>query len=446
MIFEELKCKNDKQTTHDAAQLVRYGAKQTDDITQLIEYSSSQSKDVFHRGTSQFICANEIASVPLGAERQDAREVDWSRAIAELQSAYLANTNTKQPFRHFVVSLAEGEQLSLNQWRNTIKQLMPHLGYENARYIAFKHSDTDNEHIHIVASTTDLLTGKIISNWQSHLKAQEIMREQEVALGLQTVQSSGVHHSSYDTDILGEKEKTVIRVMRRKVDSAIRTLPPSSSLTQLETALLKQGIEIELIPDRTNTRFKGIAYRFHQYRFAGSSLRSGNKYTLGKLIKNSVLAPTALTISDYDKHHVERQQAQAHFNATRKLAIAHADEVKKQIEEYNHQRYQHLLLIAKKHTEAQEQFELWCDYAKKIHAVRDKAVVRAIYECERGIYQASNTMSKWFYHILLIMFEYSQIAKDLVTISPLQEIQAEKIQLDKRQTDLLEPVNHFRNP
>lgn len=55
-------------------------------------------------------------------------------------------------------------------------------------------------------------------------------------------------------------------------------------------------------------------------------------------------------------------------------------------------------------------------------------------------------MSKWFYHILLIMFEYSQIAKDLVTISPLQEIQAEKIQLDKRQTDLLEPVNHFRNP
>ncbi|EPI2169006.1 hypothetical protein ACVTOK_003277 [Vibrio alginolyticus] len=84
MIFEELKCKNDKQTTHDAAQLVRYGAKQTDDITQLIEYSSSQSKDVFHRGTSQFICANEIASVPLGAERQDAREVDWSRAIAEL--------------------------------------------------------------------------------------------------------------------------------------------------------------------------------------------------------------------------------------------------------------------------------------------------------------------------------------------------------------------------
>ena len=328
MIFEELQCKNDKQTVHDATQLVRYSAKQSDDVTLLIEYSSSHSKGDELGGTSQFICANEIASVPLNARNQDARDIDWSRAIAELQSAHLANPNTKQPYRHFVVSLAEEEQLPHHQWQQTIKKLMNHLGYEHARYIAFKHSDTDNEHVHILVSTTDLLTGKIISNWQSHLNAQEIMREQEVALGLQTVQSSGVHHSSYDTDILGEKEKTVIRVMRRKVDSAIRTLPPSSSLTKLETALLKQGIEIELIPDRTNTRFKGIAYRFHQYRFAGSSLRSGNKYTLGKLIKNSVLAPTALTISDYDKHHVERQQAQAHFNATRKLAIAHADEVK----------------------------------------------------------------------------------------------------------------------
>ncbi|WP_282064326.1 relaxase/mobilization nuclease domain-containing protein [Vibrio rotiferianus] len=176
MIFEELKCKNDKQTIHDAAQLVQYGAKQSDDLTQLVEYSSSHSKSDNSRGTSQFICANEIASVPLNAKNLDARDINWSRAIAELQSAHRANPNTKQPYRHFVVSLTEGEQLPHQQWRKTVKKLMTHLGYENARYISYKHSDTDNEHVHIVVSTTDLLTGKIISNWQSHLKAQEIMR------------------------------------------------------------------------------------------------------------------------------------------------------------------------------------------------------------------------------------------------------------------------------
>ncbi|WLI84410.1 relaxase/mobilization nuclease domain-containing protein [Vibrio parahaemolyticus] len=424
MIFEELKCKNDKQTMHDATQLVRYSAKKSDDVTLLIEYSSSHSKSDILGGASQFICANEIASVPLGAERQDARDIDWRRAIAELQSAYLANTNTKQPFRHFVVSLAEGEQVPPVQWRKTIKKLMTHLGYGNARYIAFKHCDTDNEHIHIVASTTDLLTGKIISNWQSHLKAQEIMREQEVTLGLQTVQSSGKLHSSYDSDVQGQKEKTVIHMMRRKVDSAIRTLPPSSSRTQFETALLKQGIEIELIPDDTNTRFKGIAYRFYQYRFAGSSLRSGNKYTLGKLIKNDVLDSDSLLINNYNKHQREIEQATTHFKTIRQQAIDHCDKLKKQLTEYEYQQFHYLLFsFAKAHELAlQEHIEYWFEYVKRIRSTRDKAIVRAIYECERGIYTASSKISNLFYHLILAVFEYSLHNNSKLSITPLNEL------------------------
>ncbi|ENJ1743011.1 relaxase/mobilization nuclease domain-containing protein [Vibrio parahaemolyticus] len=424
MIFEELQCKNDKQTVHDATQLVRYSAKQSDDVTLLIEYSSSHSKGDELGGTSQFICANEIASVPLNARNQDARDIDWSHAIAELQSAHLANPNTKQPFRHFVVSLAEGEQLPLTQWRNTIKKLMTYLGYENARYIAFKHCDTDNEHVHIVASTTDLMAGKIISNWQSHLKAQEIMREQEVTLGLQTVQSSGELNSSYDTDVQGEKEKTVIRMMRRKVNTAIRTLSTSSSLAQFEMALLKQGIEIELIPDDTNTRFKGIAYRFYQYRFAGSSLRSGNKYTLGKLIKNDVLDSDALLINNYNKHQKEIEQATTHFKTIRQQAIDHCDKLKKQLTEYEYQQFHYLLFsFANAHELAlQEHIEYWFEYAKRIRSTRDKAIVRAIYECERGIYTASSKISNLFYHLILAVFEYSLQNNSNLSITPFNEL------------------------
>ncbi|HHF3133540.1 TPA: relaxase/mobilization nuclease domain-containing protein [Vibrio diabolicus] len=423
MIFEELQCKNDKQTVHDATQLVQYSAKQSDDVTLLVEYSSSRSKGDKLGGTSQFICANEIASVPLNAKNQDARDIDWSRAIAELQSAHLANPNTKQPYRHFVVSLAEGEQLPHHQWQQTIKKLMNHLGYEHARYIAFKHSDTDNEHVHILVSTTDLLTGKIISNWQSHLNAQEIMREQEVTLGLQTLQSSGELHSSYDTDVQGEKEKTVIRMMRRKVDTAIRTLQPACSLTQFEMALLKQGIEIELIPDKTNSRFKGIAYRFHQYRFAASSLRSGNKYTLGKLIQNGVLDTSCLKIANYGRHQQDLIDATKRFADIRALAIQHADTVKKQMEEFDNRQYRYLLFrFAIAHESAmQEQIEHWCDYAKRIRSTRDRAVVRAIYECERGIYNSAGVMNKLFYHMIIILLEFSLMKKSKLTILPVHE-------------------------
>lgn len=298
---------------------------------------------------------------------------------------------------------------------------MSHLGYENARYISYKHSDTDNEHVHIVASKTDLLTGKIISNWQSHLKAQEIMREQETTLGLQNVTSSGEYHTNYDTDIPGEKEKTVIRMMRRKVDSSIHTLPSNCSLAEFEIALLKQGIELELIPDRAKAQFKGIAYRFHQYRFSGSSLRSGNKYTLGKLIKNKVLNQNSLFIDNNYKYQQELEQATQHFTEIRTLAIEHADRLKKQLEEYENQQYRFLLFaFAKAHEVAmQYQIECWFEYAKRIRSSRDRAVVRAIYECERGIYNASRTVSKLFYHLVLILFEYTINQKATLSIHPI---------------------------
>jgi hypothetical protein len=423
MIFEELKCKNDRQTIHDATQLVRYGAKQSDDVTQMVDYSSSRSKDDSTGGTSQFICANEIASVPLYASKQDARNIDWSQAIAELQSAHLTNSNTKQPYRHFVVSLAEGEHLLHQQWKSTINKLMIHLGYENARYIAYKHSDTDNEHVHIVTSTTDLLTGKIISNWQSHLRAQEVMREQEETLGLQKVVSSGEQNTSYDIETKGDKEKTVICMIRRKVDLAVRSLPRYCSLSQFEIALLDQGIQIELIPDKTESHFKGVAYRYHQYRFAGSSLRSGNKYTIGKLIKNGVLNSDAVFIDEYNKDHQEVKQATTHFEALREQAIKHADQLKVQLEEYNLQQYRFMIFrFAKAHKEAMMmQIEYWFEYSKRIRSTRDRAIIKAIYEFERGVYTAAKSVNLLFYHLILALFEYSLHKNYRLNIEPVDK-------------------------
>ncbi|ELA6610344.1 hypothetical protein ACSKZ4_004360 [Vibrio alginolyticus] len=248
------------------------------------------------------------------------------------------------------------------------------------------------------------------------------MREQETTFGLQSVSSSGEHHTSYNTDINGEKEKAVIRIMRRKVDSTIRGLPPSSSLAEFEIALLKQGIELELTPDKTGSQFKCIAYQFHQYRFAGSSLKSGNKYTLGKLIKNNVLAPNALVIENYDKHQHEIEQATQHFAKIRTLAIDHANKLRKQLEEYEQNGF--LLFAFSKAYEAamQAQIEYWFEYAKRICSSRDKPIIKAIYECERGIYKTSGTMSKLFYHLVLIIFEFALYHKAQLEVLPTSHI------------------------
>lgn len=66
--------------------------------------------------------------------------------------------------------------------------------------------------------------------------------------------------------------------------------------------------------------------------------------------------------------------------------------------------------------------EYWFEYAKRIRSTRDKAIVRAIYECERGIYTASSKISNLFYHLILTAFEYSIKNKSNLSITPLNEL------------------------
>lgn len=408
MIFEELECKKSTQSINDITRLVRYGAKQGDDITTLVSYASSQSKQ--QGDSSFFIHSNEITSVPLSARKRDAREVDWNDVIRELQSAHLTNPNTKLPFRHFVVSLAENEHLSRPQWQKVATKLMTHLGYKNARYIVFKHSDTDNEHIHIIASTTDIFTGKIISHWRSHLKAQSVMRQLEGELRLQKVISSVKHHSTYDTNIKGKREHTIKRMMQRKIEQAINRLPPSASLHQFEIALLNEGIEIKLKQNNIGTRYQGLVYQFHDYRFSASSLRSGNKYTLGKLISNGILHKEALDKTLAQPEHLSKlRRAQEKFTIIRKAAQNKADEFRKQIQAHHQNQYKFLLLVCLiKHAKAmQAQADYWLYHSKFLRDEWERAMVHSLYESEKGIYKAANLLSDIFYHILLTLFEES---------------------------------------
>ncbi|MDF5612025.1 hypothetical protein P3732_22800, partial [Vibrio parahaemolyticus] len=152
---------------------------------------------------------------------------------------------------------------------------------------------------------------------------------------------------------------------------------------------------------------------------AGSSLRSGNKYTLGKLIKNGVMDAKALFIDNYNKHDENMEQATVHFNKIRSLAIKHAEKLKADIEAYEHQQYRYLLFSFARSQEAamEAEVEYWFEYAK-IRSTRDRAVVRAIYECEKAIYHASGTMSKMFYHLIITLLEYSLINRCKLTIAP----------------------------
>ncbi|EKK9973547.1 relaxase/mobilization nuclease domain-containing protein [Vibrio parahaemolyticus] len=439
MIFTELECTRSQQTAKDAQNLVEYGAKQKD-ADNLVKYGAGKTKHApASEGHSFFICANEIESIPVEIGEL-ATGADWHDAITELQSSYRHNPHVKHPFRHFVISIDEGERLTDKQWRKTVRKTMNRLGYKNARYIAFRHEDTDSQHVHITASTQDLETNKVISNWMSVETAQEIMREQEKEFGLRQLENSSEILAKGEAVTSDKYSHSVKLMMRRLVESSIKELPAlvraraknleklgvsdehttQASLALYQIALLRNGVEIILKEDRNNEKFIGLVYKYNDFIIPASKLRSGNKFTLGGLIKSGVLTSDANMISSYDESQVEnfdireifesqKDFAERRFETVRRDAEAHANKVKKQVEEWDKHMLNCFIISCKKqHQKAMEDaIDFWLYHGKRINK-RDRAFVHAIYEQEKGIYSASKTLSKFFYHLLLILFELNK--------------------------------------
>ncbi|HBK3331657.1 TPA: relaxase/mobilization nuclease domain-containing protein [Vibrio parahaemolyticus] len=439
MIFTELECTRSQQTAKDAQNLVEYGAKQKD-ADNLVKYGAGKTKHApASEGHSFFICANEIESIPVEMGEL-ATGADWHDAITELQSSYRHNPTVKHPFRHFVISIDEGERLTDKQWRKTVRKTMNRLGYKNARYIAFRHADTDSQHVHITASTQDLETNKVISNWMAVEAAQEIMREQEKEYGLRQLEHSSEILAKGEAVTSDKYSHSVKLMMRRLVESSIKELPAlvraraknleklgvsdehttKASLALYQIALLRNGVETILKEDRSNEKFIGLVYKYNDFIIPASKLRSGNKFTLGGLIKSGVLTSDANIISSYDNSQVEnfdiremfesqKDFAEQRFQTVRRDAEAHADKVKKQAEEWDKHMLNCFIISGRKQyqKEIEDAIDFWLYHGKRINK-RDKAFVHAIYEQERGIYSASKTLSKFFYHLLLILFELNK--------------------------------------
>ena len=402
MIFEELKCKNEKQTVLDADQLINYAAKVNDDITNMIDYTSAHSKESKLCGTSVYICSNELDSVPLGAD-VDARTVNWDDAIEELQECYQLNKNTKQSYRHFVISLADNEKLEDKQWRYAVHQLMLHLGYDNAKYIAFKHLDTDNEHVHIVTSTVDILNRNIINHWQSHTAAQVIMRGLEKEFGLTQIESSNIKNMSYDND-MNDKKQTIKRMLRRKVDVAINSLKNNTNLHKFELALLKEGIQIKLTKNKDETKFIGLCYVFNNISFNASKFKSGNKFTIGGLIKNGILKESSNLVINYTPLSYDDIK---HFEKRRKESLKNTDKLKEDSDNFNKDHFNSILIsngnISRRMRLRNNSY--WAAYAKRVRGTRDKYISEALYILERDIIKTGESYHNFIYHLILMLIE-----------------------------------------
>lgn len=203
----------------------------------------------------------------------------WQDAVSEIESVTALRPDASDPVKTHVISLADGESLTKEQWKEVIDKYMKDMGYENAPYAAWIHKDTDNEHVHIVASRVNY-DGSLVRTSNDYYKGQKEMRQFEKELGLQVGQNSWeIRDGAAKTAELKSYEKSGNvpdrLVLQEHIKEALHGQP---SLQEFRHRLEDRGVTVHLNESKTTGRISGISYEYEGRTYKGSDIGNGSKW------------------------------------------------------------------------------------------------------------------------------------------------------------------------
>jgi len=208
---------------------------------------------------------------------------------AEFGIARQLRPNLKVAVFHATLSVDSTEKLEDSEendqrWLAIAANYMKAMEFDNNQYAVVKHSDTEHDHIHIVASRICLDGGVVDDSWD-YYKSQETIRQLERNYNLETVtpswetdkraQTTGEHRQ------LKSKGNKSVRVqLQELIDEVTQDNP---SMSEFVERLQQQAVEVQVT--LTGIGFsKGISYNLDGVALSGTQL--GKAYTFSRLQKH----------------------------------------------------------------------------------------------------------------------------------------------------------------
>jgi Relaxase/Mobilisation nuclease domain. len=231
-----------------------------------LEYDLRQEK-------GQLLDTNMAGSAP----RTLAREFGEVRAL---------RPNLTRAVCHVSLSIAPGERLTDDQWRDVAQKYLEHMGFSDSQYVVTKHTDTEHPHIHILANRVTM-KGEVVSDSHDYKRQETLMRrlEQEYSLS-QVVPSKEAARKTLSKGeiehVLRTGEASVRTRLQEFVDNAIKE---NSELRAFINRLAQDGVETKLNQASTG-RISGISFSLDGVALKGSDL--GKAYTWNSLQKRGL--------------------------------------------------------------------------------------------------------------------------------------------------------------
>jgi len=246
-----------------------------------------QIKGTGFRGCLNYVLGKKDAALIGGTMcGQTPEELAAEEAIARQ-----LRPNLKVAVFHATLSVASTEKLEDSEendqrWLAIAADYMKAMEFDNNQYAVVKHSDTEHDHIHIVASRIRL-DGSVVDDSWDYYKSQETIRQLERNYNLETVtpswetdkraQTTGEHRQ-----LKSQGNKSVRVQLQDLIDEVTQDNP---SMPEFVERLQQQGVEVQVGLTRTGIGFrKGISYNLDGVALSGNQL--GKAYTFSGLQKH----------------------------------------------------------------------------------------------------------------------------------------------------------------
>ena len=206
-----------------------------------------------------------------------------SNPAREMQWIYSQNKNCLKPMVHIVISLCDEETLSQKEWKQLCRKYLAGIGYQNNQYIAYRHNDTKNEHIHLLVNRVQSSNIKVTDDSYNVRKGQKALAQIEKDFNLKPLpEKKEVTHESrrekrkrYQEENQKKREEMIKRKSYR--DAISEAIDQSETWEDFCQFLDKKGIKVNLNNNH-------ISYQKDNTNPIPSA-KLGKKYTLNELKK-----------------------------------------------------------------------------------------------------------------------------------------------------------------
>lgn len=208
--------------------------------------------------------------------------------VGEFRHSTRLNPSLKSPVYHASLSVARSEEQSNEQWQAIAADYVNGMGFRNCQYVVYRHHDQAHDHIHIVASRTQITDGRTVSDSWDYRRSQHLLRELEGKYHLQPVQSSWEKGQRSPTTgesrMMEEKGNVSVRL---KLQSILNeAIAPDKTMPDFVAAIQQQGVSVRL--SRRTGGISGISYEMDGIAFSGTHL--GRDFTFPGLQKHRQLS------------------------------------------------------------------------------------------------------------------------------------------------------------